>query len=514
MPTEPLEIPWHPWNADAFDLAKAQQRPVLLAIGAAWCPWTDAMAWGSYRDTRVVHLIVNGFVAVRVDADQRPDVSDRYTLGGWPTTAFLTPSGDLLGGGTYLEAEALTVVLQQVAEAFTSRRGEIEARALQTREQSDRRLARSRPEEPVVLDRAAWQWFDTESHARFDQAWAGFGTGTKQVDQEVLAAVLLRGTQRDDPKLTRIATRTLDAITSGELWDAHEGGLFRACEGRDWSKPQAGKLLTIHAQALNLLLTASQYLNRSDYADRARAIFQFVHTTFAASEGGFFTSQRTPPGGGTRDASDSLDRAVYTDATAAMASAYVHGASVFGDDSLLEFAVESMDRVLSETYEPGRGVGHAVSGAPALRGLLTDHVSASIALLDLYDTTQQAVYLDLPQELMTYCRATMWDETAGFDDRAHDIDGTEPPLGLLREPHYRLDLNCRASMVFARLGKLLDDEEYHRLALLALARQTPTYREHGIHGAAYVLALDTLDRSKTTTAGGPGAATAPISSSD
>ena len=501
MPTEPLEIPWHPWSADAFRVAHAQQRPVLLAIGAAWCPWTDAMAWGSYRDSRIVHLVINGFVAVQIDADQRPDISDRYTLGGWPTTAFLTPSGDLLGGGTYLDAQALAVVLEKVAKAYTSRQGEIEAHARQTREQVDSRLTNNLPEDSVVLDRAAGQWFDAESHARFDQVWGGFGSGTKHVDQEALAAALLRGTEHGDPKLTRIATRTLDAIISGALWDTHQGGLFRACEGRDWSKPQAGKLLTIHAQVLNLLLTASIGLNRSDFSDRARAIFQFVHTTFAASEGGFFTSQRTALHGTSRDADDGIDRTVYTDTTAVMASAYVHGSSVFGDDSLLEFAVESMDRLLSETYEPGKGVGHVVSGAPAFRGLLTDHVNVSTALLDLYDTTQHAVYLDLPQELMTYCRTTMWDETAGFGDRACDADGVEPPLGLLRERNYRLDLNCRASMVLARLGKLLDDEEYHRLALRALALQTPQYREHGLRGAVYVLALDTLDRLGTTNDG-------------
>ena len=103
MTTEPHPIPWLEWGADAFVRAVAEQKPVLLAIGAAWCRWTEEMDRVSYRDPAVVRLVTERFIPIRIDADRRPDVSERYTLGGWPTTAFLTPTGDILGGGTYLE---------------------------------------------------------------------------------------------------------------------------------------------------------------------------------------------------------------------------------------------------------------------------------------------------------------------------------------------------------------------------------------------------------------------------
>ena len=83
----------------------------------------------SYRDPRVVRLVADRFLPVRVDAERRPDVSARYTLDGWPTTAFLTPDGDLLGGGTHLDADALTAVLADVAEAFARQRADIDVRA-------------------------------------------------------------------------------------------------------------------------------------------------------------------------------------------------------------------------------------------------------------------------------------------------------------------------------------------------------------------------------------------------
>ena len=81
------EIQWLEWGPDAFARAATEQKPVLLAIGAAWCRWTEEMDRVSYRDPAVVRLVTECFIPIRIDADCRPDVSERYTLGGWPTTA-------------------------------------------------------------------------------------------------------------------------------------------------------------------------------------------------------------------------------------------------------------------------------------------------------------------------------------------------------------------------------------------------------------------------------------------
>ena len=297
--------------------------------------------------------------------------------------------------------------------------------------------------------------------------------------------------------LTRVVTLTLDAIANGGLWDAVEGGFFRYCAGRDWSEPQVEKVLTVNAQLLELYLLASRLFTRSDYAEQARAIILFVHRTFADSEGGFFASQYADPGRAalsSREArrqitAPSVDHTIYTDATALMASAYILGASVLEDSSLLEFAAEAVDRVVMAGYRRGGGVGHNVTGSPAPRGLLTDHVTMSAALLDLYEATGQAVYLDLPQELMAYCHQTMWDEEGGFADRARNLTGHDASIGLLREPRYLLGLNCRAAIVLARLGEYADEPAYRELAGQTLALQSLVYREHGLAGAVYLLAL-------------------------
>ena len=265
--------------------------------------------------------------------------------------------------------------------------------------------------------------------------------------------------------------------------------------GRDWSEPAPEKLLVPNGRLLDLYLSASTILERPDYAERARAIIRFAHGTLSDSEGGFFASQRgapdpDQPGNSPAPGQGAIDPTVYTDATAVMASAYVHGASVLDDRSLLEFAAESVDRVVMATYERGSGVGHTAAGSPIPRGLLGDQVLASAALLDLYEVTGQPVYLDMPRELMAYCHQALWDETGGFADRDPRLRGPDAPAGLLRDPVYPLDLNCRAAMVLVRLAALAEEPGYLDLARRTLALQTPVYRELGLAGAAYVLALD------------------------
>ena len=518
-------IAWHEWGADAFARAAAEHKPILLFIGTAWCRWTAEMDRFSYRDPRVVHLVADRFLPVRVDAERRPDVSARYVLDGWPTTAFLTPDGDLLGGGTYLDADALTTVLADVAQAFADRRAEIDARAAAARaaaapgrqsapdaetaldreagsgERTDRTArvtpADHHPADDAGLDRDAGQWLHDLLAARFDATWDGFGDGAKQVEAAALAAALMRCRETRDPDLTRLVTRTLDAMAGGGLWDPVDGGFFRYCAGRDWSEPAPEKLLAPNARLLDLYLTASTLLERDDYAERARAIVRFVHGALADADGGFFASQRgapdpARPGSSPAPGEGAIDRTVYTDATAVMASAYVHAASVLDDRSLLEFAAESVDRVVMESYERGGGVGHAATGGPAPRGLLGDQVTASAALLDLYEATGQPVYLDVPRELMAYCRQALWDDAGGFADRDPTLHGPDAPVGLLRDPIYPLDLNCRAAMVLARLADLAEEPDYVDLARRTLTRQTLEYRGLGLDGAAYVLALDAV----------------------
>ena len=106
-------IAWLPWRAESFARARAEGRPVLLSLAPTWCGHSAEMDSATFADTEVAALVTAHFVAIRVDPDRRPDIAERYSLGGWPTTAFLTPDGEVMAGMTYIPPDQMRDVLGQ-----------------------------------------------------------------------------------------------------------------------------------------------------------------------------------------------------------------------------------------------------------------------------------------------------------------------------------------------------------------------------------------------------------------
>jgi uncharacterized protein YyaL (SSP411 family) len=83
-------ITWQPWSDSVFAQAKSEGRFVLLDLGTVWC---HVMEETTYRDRTVIDLVVRRYLAVRVDADSRPDLSNRYEDYGWPATIVFNSDG-------------------------------------------------------------------------------------------------------------------------------------------------------------------------------------------------------------------------------------------------------------------------------------------------------------------------------------------------------------------------------------------------------------------------------------
>src|SRR4051794_9195831 len=128
-------VDWWPWCAEAFDEARRRNVPVLLSVGYAACHWCHVMAHESFEDAEVAAVLNTGFVAVKVDREERPDIDAIYLAattamtghGGWPMTCLLTPSGEPFFCGTYFPKPQFRRLLQAVTEAWLGRREELEA---------------------------------------------------------------------------------------------------------------------------------------------------------------------------------------------------------------------------------------------------------------------------------------------------------------------------------------------------------------------------------------------------
>src|SRR5579872_5417848 len=136
-------VAWRQWSEASFALARQQNKPILLDVGAVWCHWCHVMDRESYEDPQLAELINGRFIPIKVDRDERPDIDSRYQMavsaltgqGGWPLTAFLTPDGKPFYGGTYFPPDdrygrpGMKRVLETIAQNYRSHRNEIHASA-------------------------------------------------------------------------------------------------------------------------------------------------------------------------------------------------------------------------------------------------------------------------------------------------------------------------------------------------------------------------------------------------
>src|ERR1035438_6420106 len=133
-------VKWQAWGEAAFARAEAENKPILLDIGAVWCHWCHVMDRESYENSEIAAIINREFIAVKVDRDERPDVDSRYQAavsaisgqGGWPLTAFLTHEGKPFYGGTYFPPvdrygrPSFQKILLAIADAYRERRDEVD----------------------------------------------------------------------------------------------------------------------------------------------------------------------------------------------------------------------------------------------------------------------------------------------------------------------------------------------------------------------------------------------------
>jgi hypothetical protein len=459
-------VDWEPWSAEAFARAAHDARPVLLSISAAWCRACHEMDRTTYADAQVADVIRRRFVAVRVDTDQRPDINDRYNLGGWPTTAFLTPDGRLIAGGTYIAVDRMPDVLVRIADAFESRGVEWRGADHTSADAEDTDPA---AEEDPDLDGLVDGIFST-----FDDEQGGFGVEPKfpHVAPLRLALALFRDT--GELRWRAMVERTLDRMWDGGLWDGRGGGGFcRYAATRDWQQAHPEKLLETNAALLAAYADASATLARPVDRERTSAIARFITGALRDPKGGYYGSDG--------------DRALYADANAAAASALFAAAAALDDPEVAREALASFERVLLACYKPGRGLAHAADHG--VRGLLGDQIAAIAALLDAHDLSGVEPYQMMAEEIGHFLVAQLEDSAGGgfFDRVAQEHD-----IGLLRARRKPFVANADAAVALARLQQVSREFDFAPAAAGALMTAARQAGRQGPLAAHYVLAARQL----------------------
>ncbi len=253
-------VHWQQWTPQALQDAATRDVPILLSIGYAACHWCHVMAHESFEDDTVAAAMNAGFVCIKVDREERPDIDAVYMnatvaltgQGGWPMTCFLTPDGRPFYCGTYYPKDAFLQLLSAVADTWRDRRGEVEEASdhisgeLRKMASSSLGLPDAGPEvAPALCDHAVATVLRDQ-----DAAHGGFG-GAPKFPPSALLEALLRNYERTGSAAALDAlSRTGTAMARGGIYDQLAGGFARYSVDNAWVVPHFEKMLYDNALLL------------------------------------------------------------------------------------------------------------------------------------------------------------------------------------------------------------------------------------------------------------------------
>ena len=301
-------VDWYPWGDEAFERAKADNKPVFLSIGYSTCHWCHVMEKDSFEDQQVASLLNSLFIPIKVDREERPDLDQQYMAacqaltgqGGWPLTVFLTPDRKPFYAGTFFPREnryginGLLEILPRISTYWQKEQSRvIEAAdqlvsALKTSAVDAHSALPELNEQEVksVLENA-YQGLKNS----YDQEFGGFGSSPKFPAAHQLLFLMHYAHRHYPEDARKMVQQTLEALYRGGIFDQIGYGLHRYSVDRQWLVPHFEKML--YDQAITVLAAVESYqINRNqEAADLAVKIIDYVLKNLQGPEGAFYTAE-------------------------------------------------------------------------------------------------------------------------------------------------------------------------------------------------------------------------------
>ena len=492
-PNQANRINWLPWTHSTFERAQAEDKPVLLSISAAWCHWCHEMDEATYSDADVQTLLERNYLAVRVDNDHRPDINSRYNVGGWPTTAFLTPHGGLIGGATYLPPDQFLAMLMELQGAYASEKPQLYSQSrdlLQQRREQARRVAAGPEVETSLVDRIS-----RIVAGAYDAREGGFGSEPKFPNPQILRLISHLYRTTGEEFYASMLRKSLDTMANSPLFDEIEGGFFRYSASADWSEPQREKMLDDNTQLGRAYLDASIVLQEPRYRKIAEDTLIFiVSRLYCAESGGFRGSQGAHSDYFALSQEERLqspappiDPTCYSGFGALAAATLLDASLRLGRPEWRGVALDALHHIdrmaetgaLGHVYDP-EGTGDA----PAM---LADWAGLLAGLMQAHAGTSEQRYLDRAVQVAAVLVHRHFDEDGGgFFDIESDTDA----IGHLQVREKPLPENMTAVQALLRLHHATRNDDYRQLCEATLSAFVGVFREHGEFGAELGLTVD------------------------
>ncbi len=496
------EIIWREWGDAAFADARRLDRPILLDIGAVWCHWChvmdhgiagDFVHTGTYSNPEVIDRVNRNFIPIKVDNDRRPDINARYNMGGWPTTAFLTPDGDPLYGATYLTPPQMTGLLDNIASYYQQNKLEIIEKLAQ---HNASQIPVSPSPRENALSAEIGEYVASEIERSFDSVFGGFGIQPKFPHPEAINFALERYAESGDSSMKLIAAKTLTEMAAGGMYDQFAGGFFRYSTTRDWSIPHYEKMLEDNSRLLSTNLLAFQVLGDDRYREVALDVKRFFLTvlldpatgTLAGSQDADREEEYYGRPLSERELMPTpyIDSTVYVDWNALAISAFVDLYRVLDDEESLSIA-ERLYNFLTTVVAPLHYYVDGKNAGP--QSLLSDTLALTRAALDLFEVSGKKRYLAEARGLADTALLELFDDEAKL---FRDVPVATIQLGALSKPKFDQEDNSHFAEQLIRIATITGSSRYQAVATTALQSLSSSYRELSYFSSAYARAVASL----------------------
>ncbi|MBZ5609006.1 MAG: DUF255 domain-containing protein [Acidobacteriia bacterium] len=455
---KPSAIAWQPWSNTVFDQARRENKFVLLDLEAVWCHWCHVMDETTYRDSKVISLMRSKYIAVRVDQDSRPDLSNRYEDYGWPATIVFGADGkEIVKRQGYIEPREMVAMLKAIIadpSPGPSVRPEVDVKF----------------GENSLLPDDLRKDLESRYFGQYDSKHGAWGFDQKFLDWNSTEYAMARA-RSGDQQSEQMARQSLDAQL--KLVDPVWGGVYQYSVGGDWNEPHFEKIMAMQAGNLRIYSLAYEEWHDPAYLKAAQDVERFLKTFLTGPEGAFYTSQDADLIDGQHSAAyfklddagrrklgiPRIDKHIYSRengwAIEAVAALYAGT----GHQQYLDEAVRAAEWILQNRTLDGGGFRH--DSKDVAGPYLADSLAMGRAFLALYETTGDRRWLARAEAAAKFIAANFSDGPAGFST-------AKTPTDRAYAPRPERDENILVARFANLLARYAGNDDYRKMAERAM----------------------------------------------
>ena len=291
-------VHWYAWNDETLNLAKAQNKLLLISIGYSSCHWCHVMEEESFENEDVAKIMNQYFINVKVDREERPDIDQIYMSavqimsgqGGWPLNCIALPNGKPVWGGTYFKRDEWAKTLFQIGNLYISKPETVldyaEKLTLGIQQSNIVNVNTDAVDfSKMYLNETVKKW-----SIYFDEELGGNTSAPKFPMPNNYHFLLRHAYQNDDETLIKYVNTTLTKIALGGIFDHVNGGFSRYSVDTKWHIPHFEKMLYDNGQLVSLYADAYLITKNELYKETILHTLQFVERELLDESGGFYSA--------------------------------------------------------------------------------------------------------------------------------------------------------------------------------------------------------------------------------